>query len=306
MSNPFAHPKQPDVGSSFLPEDYVSRKADGRANLLCLFLFGVVMAGVGSAFVVTNRQWKSVEEEQNAINTAYEQESKKIEQLKELELQRESMIERAEITTALVEKNPRSVLAAELVQRMPEGVTLLTADLKSKRVTVAPALESREAGVKSLSGSSSKSTKSSKSSKSSKSKSDKSEAPPAPKLQAPRFETALVLTGVAGENQQIADYLQALKQCDVLEAVELAYIKETVMSDMTLRKFEIGAKLRDAPKTLVRTPTSTAPAPSPDAEAASDADTTAALPAADQTESGESPESTATSATAGVQPGKED
>ncbi len=300
MSNPFAQPKQPDVGSSFLPEDYVSRKADGRANLLCLFLFGVVMVGVGSAFVVTNRQWKSVEEEHKAINTAYEQESKKIDQLKSLEGQRESMIERAEITTALVEKNPRSVLAAELVQRMPEGVTLLTADVKSKRVTVAPALESREAGVKSLSGSSGKSAKSSKSSKS---KADKSTPPPTPKLQAPKFETTLVLTGVAGENQQIADYLQALKQCDVLDSVELAYIKETVMSDMTLRKFEIGAKLREAPKSTVRSATKSeieAGATSESAQAAVQTESNA------ETRSGDAPELSTTSISAGVQPGKED
>lgn len=248
MGNPFAHTKQPVSGGSFLPEDYISRKADGRANILCLFLFGVVMAGVASAFFVTNRQWVSVKEEHEAINAAYEQESKKIEQLKSLEQQRESMIERAEITTALIEKNPRSVLAAEIVRSMPEGVTLLTADLKSKRVVVSSKLESGAGEVKSLSGSSAKSSKSGKSSKSSKSKSsgsEKSETPAAPRPQAPKFESMLILTGVAGANQDIADYLQALKTCEILESVELAYIKETVMSEMTLRKFQIDAKLRD-------------------------------------------------------------
>lgn len=251
MGNPFAQAKQPVTGGSFLPEDYISRKADGRANILCLFLFGVVMAGVASAFLVTNRQWASVKEEHKAINAAYEQESKKIEQLKSLEQQRESMIERAEITTELIEKNPRSMLAAEIVRSMPEGVTLLTADLKSKRIVVSSRLESGGAEVKSLSGSSAKSSRSSKSTKSSKSSKAKSsapaksEVPAAPRPQAPKFESILILTGVGGANQDIADYLQALKKCEMLESVELAYIKETVMSGMTLRKFQIDAKLRD-------------------------------------------------------------
>ncbi len=268
MGNPFAHTKQPVSGGSFLPEDYISRKADGRANILCLFLFGVVMAGVASAFFVTNRQWESVKEEHEAINAAYEQESKKIEQLKSLEQQRESMIERAEITTALIEKNPRSVLAAEIVRSMPEGVTLLTADLKSKRVVVSSKLESGAGEVKSLSGSSAKSSKSGKSSKSSKSKSsgsEKSETPAAPRPQAPRFESMLILTGVAGANQDIADYLQALKTCEILESVELAYIKETVMSEMTLRKFQIDAKLRDTARSGSAKPSGVAGATGGDA-----------------------------------------
>ncbi|MBX3360974.1 MAG: PilN domain-containing protein [Phycisphaeraceae bacterium] len=262
MINPFAQAKQPVAGGSFLPEDYISRKADGRANILCLFLFAVVMAGVVSAFLVTNRQWESVKAEHKAINTAYEQETKKIEQLKALETQRESMIERAEITTALIEKTPRSLLAAEVVQRMPEGITLLTADLRSKRIVQAPALESKAAEVRSVSGSSKAGSKA-PAKTSSKSKTAKNTPPPAPRPQAPRLESTLILTGVAGANQEIADYLQALKQCDILESVELAYIKESVMSDLTLRKFQIDAKIRSG----ARIASAPQPTPTPGAPA---------------------------------------
>lgn len=241
MVNPFAQSK-PETGSSFLPEDYVTRKADVRSNMICLGLFVVVMFGVASAFLVTNRQWASVKDEHKAINAAYESEAKKIDQLKSLESQRESMLERAEITVALVEKSPRSVLMASLVTSMPEGVTLLDAELASKRIT-AP-VTPKAAEVKSLSGSKKSSKKSSKGSKS------KTETPEVPKPQAPKFETTLRLTGVATANEQIADYVTKLKLCDTLEAVELTYIKETVIADMTLRKFQVDAKVKAGSKLL--------------------------------------------------------
>lgn len=244
MMKPFGGHKAESAGGSFLPEDYVTRKADSRANFMCLFLFVVVMAGVVSAFFVTNRQWESVREEQAAINTAYEAESKKIDQLKALEDQRSTMLERAEITTALIEKAPRSLLTAELVTRMPEGITLLEANLASKRVVSKP-VEAAGADVKSRSRTASSKSSKSKSSKSSKSAKGgaKAEEPAAPRPQAPKFETTLALVGVAGSNKEIADYLAGLKACGMLESVELAYIKETVMNNLTLRKFQIDAKV---------------------------------------------------------------
>src|SRR5262245_51862205 len=139
MRNPFA---RTDAGnSSFLPQDYVARKAELRANLLCLALFGVVMFGVIAAFFVTNRQWLQVRQAQQTITTQYSQEAAKIEQLNRLENQKAEMMEKAEITTALIEKVPRSTLLSELITRMPEEITLLEFSLVSKRIKeTAPAL----------------------------------------------------------------------------------------------------------------------------------------------------------------------
>ena len=81
-NNPFT--QQGNDAVSFLPEDYVAKKSETRANLLCLTLFGVVMFAVIGAFFVTNRQWLSVRTEQETINKLYTQETMKIEQLKAL------------------------------------------------------------------------------------------------------------------------------------------------------------------------------------------------------------------------------
>ena len=46
--------------ASFLPEDYLRRKADSRALIINLLLFGGMLTVVVGAFVVTNREDQKV------------------------------------------------------------------------------------------------------------------------------------------------------------------------------------------------------------------------------------------------------
>jgi Tfp pilus assembly protein PilN len=234
MRNPFNRPES--AGVSFLPEDYVSRRAEARSNIIVLSLFGVVMFGVVSAFFVTNRAWLTVRAQQHTINTEYTQEAKKIEQLKALEEQKALMMDKAEITTALLERVPRSVLAAELVTRMPEELSLTKLKLASKRLTPEEPAEAKggkkPAAVKTLS----------KKRSSKDAKDDKTDKPA--KVAPPKIETTLTLTGVAGANNAITDYLSALSGCQLLEAVELSYIKEIKIGEKELREFEIVSRIR--------------------------------------------------------------
>jgi len=233
--------KRPTTESagSFLPEDYIERKTASRATVIGLTLFGVVMFGVVGAFLVTNRRWSEITAEQKRIEVEFVQEKLKIEQLKSLEAQRATMMAKAEVTAALIEKVPRSILLAELITRMPRDITLLDLELKSKRLdtqpkpapTAAQAGRSAAAKVKNLTASASKDKK------------DASESEP-PKPQAPRFDFNLMLTGVAANNNDIAEYLGQLQACPLLSSVELQYIKETIISDVALRRFEIVAQLR--------------------------------------------------------------
>ncbi|MBX3377596.1 MAG: PilN domain-containing protein [Phycisphaeraceae bacterium] len=235
MWKPFVRPDQ--QGASFLPQDYVARKAEMRANLICLGLFGVVMFGVIAAFFVTNRQWLHVRRSQQAITAQFSQEAIKIEQLKQLEKQKNEMMEKAEITTALVERVPRSILMAELITRMPDDITLLELTLVSKRIKDTPPPKeatktTTSPQIKTLSSAAKPGT-------------GKSVEPPKPeKVTPPRFEYTLKLVGVARVNNNIADYIQALKNCPLLENTDLKYIKEVTIEKMDLRKFEIEASIR--------------------------------------------------------------
>lgn len=215
--------------TSFLPEDYLQKKAERRANLVCLTLFFVVVFCVVGAFFVTNRQWSSVKTQQEMINIRYTQAAQDIEQLKELETQKSQMLRKAELVTALIERVPRSILLAELINRMPDNMTLLDWSLKSKRVETDPRRSMKKA---------------SKARSLSRSKDEDDSEQPDPGPMAPRFETSLTIVGVAASHTQVAWYVTALQSCDLLSHVELRFSESTIINDRGLNKFMIEAMIR--------------------------------------------------------------
>lgn len=254
MKSPFT---RPDAGGSFLPRDYVAGKAERRATLTLLVIFTVVMVAIVSAFMVTSQQWNDVRRQQRLIDASYAEEQIKIQQLRELEQQRAELVDKAEVTTALIDRVPRSVLLAEIVTRMPGRVTLLEVRLESKRIhasTPPPApggAQGRGAGVRSISATSRTNPQNQAAPRGAR-----GAAAPAPverpKVEPPRFESTLILVGVATVNNDIADFLQALKRCPLLEQADLQFIQATVIDEVDRRKFEIRARIRpDADATLV-------------------------------------------------------
>ncbi|HYE03138.1 MAG TPA: hypothetical protein VD963_07875 [Phycisphaerales bacterium] len=229
-------------GASFLPEDYLRRKLERRTNLLALGMFSVVMFGVVAAFFVTNRQWSTVKRTQLEINTQYATEAKKIEQLKLLEAQKGEMLEKAEITAALIERVPRSILLAEVINRMPPELTLTEVKLTGKRVREAPPPKPGKAPAdkkpRSISASGAKAASTAGGAGAAP---DAKEAPkPAP----PKFEFVFELVGLASTDERVADYHTALKQCPLLAQVDLAYSNEVTIDEVSRRKFRIEAQIR--------------------------------------------------------------
>lgn len=218
-----------NASSSFLPTDYVKGKQEVRFVAITVSLFVVVMLGVVGAFLVTNSRWSTVRHQQQAIAAEYQAESAKLEQLKQLEAQREEMLSKARITTGLLETAPRSVLLAELVTSLPEEATLLQTSLVSKRTKQAPPAAAAKDAAKAKAGS--------------KSKGNQPQEPAKPDILPPTFEYTLTITGVAPTNNMIADYLRRLQDSPLLEKVELAFIEETRLEDLDLRRFEIVAQL---------------------------------------------------------------
>lgn len=229
MSSPFGKPTA--AGGSFLPSDYVEKKAEFRANLITLLLFAVVMAGVVGAFIATQGKLQRVNERQKQAVEAYQAEAAKMEQLKSLEAQRTAVLEKAEITAALVERVPRWTVLAELTLRMPLEMRRDLLTVKSKRieqkpiVPATPQTSTASAVVKTLTGQSTQAE------------------PEKPRVLPPRFEYQLTLAGTAERNNNIADYIASLKSSPVLNNVELEFIREAKESDTIVRKFQIVAML---------------------------------------------------------------
>lgn len=229
MSNPF-RPVSP-ASNSFLPDDYIARKTETRVNVLILALFALVLGGVVAAFVVTNRHWKDINARKKAVNEQWAVDVKKMDQLRSLEAQRAQMMEKAEITAALVERVPRWAVLGEITLRMPQDMKLETLAIKSTRTDPKPKpapTAPKAPLVKSLT--------------------DRitGQAPPPekPKVLAPKFSYALTIIGSTVKNTDVADFLSSLKTSPVFKDVELTYIKDAKEKDVDLRRFEILAQLR--------------------------------------------------------------
>lgn len=231
--NPFLRQNnEAAAGASFLPEDYVERQSSARANAMALLLFAVVMAGVIAAFFVTTRRWESVRAQQSQVNELYAQEAKKIEQLKALEAQRAQMLDKAEITTALTERIPRSTMLEQIVTRCPENsIAFVEMELKSKRID--PAKEDPKGDAKGKPA-----VKSLTAAKKDDKKTDSKQP-----VRAPRFEYTLVINGIAQANTDVTDFLSKLGECNLLERPDLAYIDTTKIDKATFRKFQITSGL---------------------------------------------------------------
>ena len=223
--------------TSFLPEDYLDQKAERRTNMVSLTLFGIVMVSVFAAFLVTNRQWSQVKSAQASINEQYQDAATQIERLNELEKQKDQMLNKAKLAAALVERVPRSILLAELINRMPPHLGLLEFELKSDRIKV-----SRKTGQKPSKGRL----------RGPKRARRRAQARPEKdtKIEAPRYRVSLTLVGVAPTDIEVSRYMAELNAHPLLQDVSLKYSEERKFEGERMRQFEIRMKLN--PKLDVR------------------------------------------------------
>lgn len=221
--------------STFLPDEYVKHRTELRANVVSLVLFAAVMTTVVGAFLVTHRQWNDVREQHRVVTEEYDAEAQKIEQLKLLDKQRREMIEKAEVAAALLEKVPRSILFAEIINRMPDRLAITELNMQSKRIAEAPPKTQNPANQpKSLSAQTNKQQAGSKNAGGNQ--------PPTPKPA--RLEFNLVITGMAATDADIADFQAALKDSELLRGVEWKETKATTVDDSNIRQFVIEATIR--------------------------------------------------------------
>ncbi len=217
------------TNASFLPEDYIEERAERRTNLISLILFGVVMITVFAAFMVTNREWTQVRASQEAINSQYQLAARQIDELTQLEQQKEQMLNKAELAAALVERVPRSILLAELINRMPPRLSLLKFELKSEKVRVIRALPNnrrrgRNAGPKRA-----------------PTRAQASSEPE--KIEIPRRVVTVSMVGVAPTDLEVSRFMSALTSYSLLRDVTLDYSREREVDDRIMRQFGIKMKL---------------------------------------------------------------
>ena len=216
---------------SFLPDDYLERKAQRRTNAICATLFMIVMGAIGSAFYYTEGAMRAAEREHDAVERRYTEAAKRIEQFQQLQEKQRTMAMQAELTSSLLEKVPRSFLLAEITNSMPSGVSLLDLVLESKRRTSpSPAAQAKTSAFEKRSAANQPSGK-------------KKGAATAVN-EAKVYDVTIKITGIASTDVQVAQFITKLNQSMLLRDVNL------VISDVykggtgqdannVMRKFQI-------------------------------------------------------------------
>jgi len=214
---------------SFLPDDYLERKAARRTNAICAVMFLLVIGGVGSAFTISENATKLIDKQYNKIEEQYVSEAKRIEQVSQMHEKQRRMARQAELTASLLEKVRRSDILAEITNCMSPGVSLLEFNLESKpRVkagaTAAPTLTAYE--IKKMQ------------------RENANKAQEAPKeSEAKEYDVFMKVTGTAYNDGQVSQYIARLNASKILKDVNLSVTEEFVMGDDKLRKFQIEMML---------------------------------------------------------------
>lgn len=222
---------------SFLPDDYLERKAQRRTNLICAMLFLVVMVAIGSAFTYTERQARAVERLHEQVEREYTEAAKRIQLVQQLQEKQRKMAQQAEVAASLLEKVPRSYLLAEITNALPPGTSLLDLSLESRLRPIPKPVNAFEQ----------------------KRNAPKPAQPPAAKdsaavstsVQTKVYDVYLKVTGIAYTDVQVAQFISKLNQSKLLKDVNLLISDEYKESgqqpqQQTLRKFQIEAMLDPA------------------------------------------------------------
>ena len=231
---------------SFLPDDYLERKARRRANALCAGLSVVVMGAIASAFWLTERSMSGVEARAASVDQQFTDAARSIEQVNRMKAQQRKIVHQAELAASLVEKVPRSNLLAEFTNALPAGTSLLDLSLESRlKLGRAPTendarLARKRAAAAAAGG--------------------PAVAPAGPPAPEPvQYDVYLKLTGIADTDVQVAQFMARLNACPLVSDVNLLVTGETKQGDREMRKFEIemiqnpAALVADEPKKTAAT-----------------------------------------------------
>jgi Tfp pilus assembly protein PilN len=199
---------------SFLPDDYLERKARRRANAVCAGLSVVVMGAIAGAFWTSERSMREVETRATKVSTDYADAAKSIEQTNRIEAQQQKIVRQADLAASLVEKVPRSILLAEFTNRLPGGTSLLDLALES-RVRAAPPPPANTNGPRGAAPA----------------------APPPP--QPMDFDVHMKLTGVADSDVQVAEFMKNLTSLNLVTNVTLLVTDQFKHGDRDMRRFQI-------------------------------------------------------------------
>jgi len=213
--------------TSLLPDDYLAEARERRTNIAALLLFAVVLGGVAFWYTRTNVEWREIRDRQEQVRQSFASVAEQIRDMQEQETTRREMLDKAQLALSLVDPVPRSILLAELVQRLPERVSLIDLELRSQPIKRPVARSAAASG-----GSRSKAAR------------GRGDAPvEAVRPEPVRYAIDGTLTGLAPNDLDVSAYLQRLNELDLLESVRLEVSEEKTVAGVPSRQFRIAIRI---------------------------------------------------------------
>jgi hypothetical protein len=141
------------------------------------------------------------------------------------------MLNKAELAGALVERVPRSILLAELINRMPERLALLEFELKSEKLQPPAPPTANSSSGRLTNGTPDRAPTLQEANKSLQ------------KIDPPRYKVSIAMLGVAPTDLEVSRYMTELNTFKLLRDVALVYSEEKTIDSRTMRSFKITMSL---------------------------------------------------------------
>jgi len=219
---------------NFLPDDYLQQCTLHRANLACLVVAGGALLALGGLFAYTSYQAMYAGVERAAVEAQYAEASRQIAQLKQLEDRKTGLLHKVELSTALLERVPRSHLLAKLTNYLPAHTSLTAITMRIEDVSVRPPEGAGGGG--------------------------KADAAAPKKSPGGRDEMVKVkrvrfrLDGLATTDIEVAELLTRLNADPLFDEVDLQFSEEFAYGDgPPMRRFQLSFRLSAAAEKILET-----------------------------------------------------
>ena len=206
--------------SGSLPEEYLRKRKEQRANFISIVLFVLVMGGVATAFVVTNRNWNEVREARETVNNQFNLAGDQIASMNAYETRVNQMIDKAHVAVGLLDSVPKSNLVAEIVSRMPEGMSMIRFGYSTEEIKP---VRARETGVRTIS--------------SGNQPAKPEEKPGRPDVR--RWNSTIEIEGLSPSDQEVSRFIDAMVDLSLVKRVRLEYSREQEIDGHPMREFRI-------------------------------------------------------------------
>ena len=209
---------------NFLPDDYIEKKAQRRTNVVCLILFLIVTAGLGTGFMFMEQRKQQLDLQVEQTNAEMIKAGESLKQLEYLEEKKKQMTGKAAVSALLMEPVPRSLLLATITNALPPGASLVEVKLATKETTSAKPKASLN-------------KRNRRAPKKNESKDGEVE------VSLPRYVTTMAISGLAPTDLEVSSLIGELNKSDLFSQVNLTSSKEFECEDDLLRYFQLALTL---------------------------------------------------------------